>query len=197
MHPASGLLIWLLALVLIQNLEGGLLVAVLLGVLSFGGLAWRRCGRLAWSARWLFLSLFIIMAWGSAGEPAWSGVLAPSREGLVDALTQVGRLSLVLLVVATLRERMPVPELLSGMRCLLTPLRRLGVDPDRGLVRLLLVLRYLETLPRPRDWRSLLDVTTGSSSEVFEIADRPFSWPDYLVVLLVAGSVVAVCIRQA
>ncbi|WP_300449955.1 CbiQ family ECF transporter T component [Accumulibacter sp.] len=197
MHPASGLLIWLLAVLLIQNLKGGLLVAVLLGVLSFGGLALQRCGRLAWSARWLFLSLFVIIAWGSAGEPVWSGVLAPSREGLVDALTQVGRLLLVLLVVATLRERMPVPELLSGMRCLLKPLRRLGVDPDRGLVRLLLVLRYLETLPRPRDWRNLLDVTTGSSSEVFEIADRPFSWPDYLVVLLVAGSVVAVCIRQA
>ena len=199
MHPASGLLIWLVALVLIQCLEGGrLLLAGLLALLLSGSKAQRRCARLAWGARWLFVSLFVIMAWGGAGEPAWSGLLAPSREGLADALTHVGRLLLVLMAVAILRERMSLPELLTGTRRFLEPLRRLGVDPDRGLVRLLLVLRHLETLPRPRDWRILLDVpTTGNTDEVFEIADRPFSGGDFLVLALVAGTLATVWLWQA
>ncbi|ACV34555.1 CbiQ family ECF transporter T component [Accumulibacter sp.] len=199
MHPASGLLVWLVALVLIQCLEGShLLLAGLLSLLLSGSKAQRRCARLAWGARWLFVSLFVIMAWGGAGEPAWSGLLAPSREGLADALTHVGRLLLVLMAVAILRERMSLPELLTGTRRLLGPLRRLGVDPDRGLVRLLLVLRHLETLPRPRDWRILLDVpTTGNTEEVFEIADRPFSGGDFLVLALVAGTLATVWLWQA
>lgn len=199
MHPASGLLIWLVALLLIQCLEGShLLLAGLLSLLLSGSKAQRRCARLAWGARWLFVSLFVIMAWGGAGEPAWSGLLAPSREGLADALTHVGRLLLVLMAVAILRERMSLPELLTGTRRFLEPLRRLGVDPDRGLVRLLLVLRHLETLPRPRDWRILLEVpTTGNTEEVFEIADRPFSRRDFLVLALVAGTLATVWLWQA
>ena len=199
MHPASGLLVWLVALVLIQCLEGShLLLAGLLSLLLSGSKAQRRCARLAWGARWLFVSLFVIMAWGGAGEPAWSGLLAPSREGLADALTHVGRLLLVLMAVAILRERMSLPELLTGTRRFLEPLRRLGVDPDRGLVRLLLVLRHLETLPRPRDWRILLDVpTTANTEEVFEIADRPFSGGDFLVLALVAGTLATVWLWQA
>lgn len=196
LHPASGLLIWLLALVFIQWLEGSLLLAASLALLLVGGVALRGCARLAWAARWLFLSLFVIMAWGGAGEPAWSGWLAPSREGLADALTHVGRLLLVLMTVAILRERLPLPELLTGTHRLLAPLRCLGVNPDRGLVRLLLVLRHLETLPRPRDWRLLLDVPS-SRTEVFEIADRQFSWADSLVLVLVTVSMTIFGLWQA
>ena len=101
------------------------------------------------------------------------------------------------MALAVLRERMSLPELLTAMHRLLEPMRRLGVDPDRGLVRLLLVLRHLETMPRPRDWRILLDVPANSTSEVFEIADRPLAWVDYLTVLVVTGSVMVFCFLLA
>jgi len=152
-HPSTCLVVWLLVLVAIQGLDGYLLMAALLILPLFGGRALRHCGQLIRGARWLLLSVFVILAWGSAGDPVWTGMMAPSHEGLVDASTHVGRLLLVLMAVAILRVRMSLPELLTGTRRLLEPLRRLGVDPDRGLVRLLLVLRHLETLPRPRDWR--------------------------------------------
>lgn len=186
-------------LVALQSLDGTLLATVVLMLPLVGGPTLRRWGRLVSGARWFFLSLFVILAWGGAGEPVWSGPLAPAGEGLVDALTHVGRLLLVLMAVAVLRERMALPDLLTATRRLLGPLRRLGLDPDHALVRLLLVLRHLETMPRPRDWRLLLDVPTSSTNEVFEIADCQFSWVDYVVAVfvVVAGCVALFCLRQA
>jgi energy-coupling factor transporter transmembrane protein EcfT len=177
-------------LVFAHSLEGSLLAAALLASLCFGGRILRRCGQLVWAARWLFLSLFVILTWGGAGEPAWNGFMAPSLEGLADAATRVGRLLLVLMAVAVLRERMSLADLLSGAHCLLEPLRRCRLDPDRGLVRLLLVLRYIEAMPRPRDWRQLLDLRADRSIEVLELADRRFSSRDALIVILAVAGLV-------
>lgn len=183
-HPSTRLVVWLLVLVAIQGLDDRPLLAALLVLPLFGGGIMRRCGRLAWGARWLFLSLFVILAWGGAGDPVWDGAMAPSREGLLDALTHVVRLLLVLMAVAVLREWMSFPDLLTAAHRLLEPLRHCGVDPERGLVRLMLVMRCIETTPRPRDWRILLDLPASGSSEVFEIADRQFSSRDYLTLVL-------------
>ncbi len=90
MHPSTRLVVWLLVLVAIQALAGTLLVAALLLLSLSGTAALRRCLQLAWRARWLFVSLSVILAWGGVGDPAWSGPLAPSREGLIEALTQAG-----------------------------------------------------------------------------------------------------------
>ena len=189
MHPTTCLVAWLLSLVAVQGLQGSLLAAAFLVLPLFGRLALQRAIRLAWGARWLFLSLFVILAWGRAGEPVWGSAMAPSAEGLSEALTQIGRLLLVLMAVAVLRQRLSVPEFLTAAHRLLWPLRRCGVDTDRGIVRVLLVLQYLETTPRPRDWRRLLDVPEASSSEVFELSDRHFPGRDYLIIGLLLVSV--------
>jgi energy-coupling factor transporter transmembrane protein EcfT len=197
-HPTTRLVVWLLLLLASQCLDGEQLLAALLVLPFLGPAALRRALRLAWRTRWLFLSLFVIVAWGAAGEPAWGGALAPTREGLLAAATHGGRLLLALSAVAVLVEWMPVPELLVATHRLLQPLRRCGVDPDRSVVRLLLVMRHIETLPRPRDWRILLKApNTGGEGEVFELADRPFSWSDPALILLVAGVVGAFLLRQA
>ncbi len=198
MHPSTRLVVWFLMLVLIQNLEGSQLAAALLVLPLCGGPAMRRCWQLAWGARWLFLSLFVILAWGGAGDPAWNGAMAPSLEGLSDALTHIGRLLLVLMSVTVLRARMPMADLLSGAHRLLGPLRRCGLDADRGLVRLLLVLRYIETMPRARDWRLLLQLPEQSAGEVFELADRPLCRRDYLTITVAVVSILALpYLRQA
>jgi energy-coupling factor transporter transmembrane protein EcfT len=135
LHPTTCLVAWLLSLVAVQGLQGSLLAVAFLVPPLFGRLALQRAIRLAWGARWLFLSLFVILAWGRAGEPVWGGAMAPSAEGLSEALTQVGRLLLVLMAVAVLRQRLSVPEFLTAAHRLLWPLRRCGVDTDRGIVR--------------------------------------------------------------
>jgi energy-coupling factor transporter transmembrane protein EcfT len=195
-HPATRLAGWLAALVAVQCLSGpALLAACLIAPLS-GGRVMRRGGRLIWRARGLLISLALILAWGTAGEPLWDGGLAPTHEGLAEALKHLGRLLLVLVAVAAFLENMPLAELLSATHTLLAPVRRLGVDTDRGVVRLMLVLRYVETLPRPRDWRSLLlDVPPTGACEMLEIDHRAMRWIDGIIIAGLLGGLAWLCFR--
>lgn len=194
-HPTTRLILWLLLMLLIQLLDEWILAAAFLLVPLLGGAALQRAGRLIWRTRWLLVSLFVIFPWGVAGEPLWQGIAAPSREGLLAAATQLGRLLLMLITVAAFLERMPLPKLLIATHRMLQPLRRFGLDPDRGVVRLLLVLRYVETLPRPRDWRTLLDVPASSESEVLELEEHPLRWLDHLLLLAVGVALLAFALR--
>lgn len=194
-HPTTRLVLWLLLMLAVQWLEGGMLAVVLLPLLLLGRPVLQRGGRLVWRARWLLVSLFVIFAWGVAGEPLWQGIAAPTHEGLLAALTQLGRLLLMLMSVAAFLEFMPLPSLLTATHRMLHPLQRFGLDPDRGVIRLMLVMRYIETLPRPRDWRSLLDVPTLSVSEVLEIDEHPLRWLDGLVLFSVAAVLLALVLQ--
>ena len=180
-HPTTRLLVWLALLVGVQALSGVALAAAFALLPLAGRRGLRRGALLAWRARWLLVSLLVILSWGVAGEPLWQGALAPTIEGLREALTHFGRLLLVLFIVAAFLEAMPLPELLAATHVLLRPLRHLGVDPERGVVRLMLVLRYVETLPRPRDWRVLLKAPAPVVSERVEIDCQALRWSDGLI----------------
>lgn len=196
MHPTTRLVVWFFVLLASQCLADVPLILAVLALPLFGTLALRRCACLVWRMRWLLIALLCILGWGGAvAEPLWNGALAPSREGLAVALTQIGRLLLVLMGVTVLRQFLPLNDLMAGAHRLLEPLRRAGFDPDRGLVRLLLVLRHLETMPKRSDWRVLLDQPATVTVEVFEIADRPLGWADYLAMVGVAGVTVVFCFR--
>ena len=192
-HPTTRLVVWLLMLVAVQNMSGLALLAAGLLLPLFGISVLRRGLRLMWRTRWLLISLLVIFAWGVAGEPLWDGRFAPSYEGLQESLTHLGRLMLVLMAVALFLEIMPLPDLLAATHGMLKPLRRFGLDPDRGVVRVMLVLRYVETLPRPRDWRTLLDAPTISVSELIEVNHQALRRSDYVVTVLVAGVVAFFC----
>lgn len=192
LHPAVRLAGWLLLLLAIQRLAGLPLFVALAASTLLGRAILGRAARLIRRTRWLLLSLFIVFAWGVAGDPLWQGFAAPSREGLEEAATQVGRLLLVLLAVAAFLETMPLGSLLSGARRLLLPLRRAGIDADRGVIRLMLVLRYAEALPRPRDWRTLLAAPAAPVSESVELDDAPLAPLDRLLLLAGAAALVAI-----
>jgi len=188
-HPTIRLLVWLALLVGVQALSGTALAIAFAALPLCGARALRRGALLVWRARWLLASLLAILSWGVAGEPLWQGAAAPTYEGLREALTHFGRLLLVLFVVAAFLEAMPLPDLLSATHGLLGPLRHFGVDPERGVVRLMLVLRYVETLPRPRDWRVLLKAPAPVVSERVEVDCQALRWTDGLVcVVLVAAA---------
>ena len=91
---------------------------------------------------------------------------------------------LVLLAVAALMESMTQPELLMAAHVLAWPLRRMGVDVDRALVRLILTLRYVETLPHPRDWRTLLAEAEALPAEIIDLWQVPFGRADLLAAAL-------------
>ena len=189
LHPATRLLVWLALLVGVQALSGAALAAVFVTLPLCGVQVLRRGGRLIWRARWLLASLLLILSWGVAGEPLWPGALAPTVEGLREALTHFARLLLVLFAVAAFLEAMPLPDLLAATHALLRPLRHFGLDPERGVVRLMLVLRYVETLPRPSDWRALLKAPVTVVSERVEVDDEALRWFDYLVCVALVAAV--------
>jgi energy-coupling factor transporter transmembrane protein EcfT len=132
-------------------------MAALLLALPLAGrgslVCWRR---LMMRMRWLMLTLIVILGWSVAGEPLWAPgfVPPPSVEGLQDAMTQLLRLSLVLAAVAILVSTTPLPVLMAGCRSLLLPLSVLGLNVDRAVVRLSLVLQLSESAPQTgwRDW---------------------------------------------
>ncbi|HCV13703.1 MAG TPA: hypothetical protein DGC76_08415 [Candidatus Accumulibacter sp.] len=191
LHPSTLLAAWLLLAVAIQMLAGGPLLAAMLLLPLCGRAALRRWLQLVWRARWLLVSLLLILAWGTVGDAAWSLPLAPSKQGLLDAGTHAGRLLLLLMAVVVLRQRLPLPEMLSGIYRLLAPLRGCGLDVDRALVRLLLVLDTLDNLPRPADWRALLAAPASGPPQVLELSDRRLSRRDYLFMALLLISLVA------
>ena len=192
MNPTTRLLLWLEFLIAVQYMNGPVLAGAFLAVPLLGARVWRRAWRLIVRSRWLLVSLFTMMAWGSAGHPLWDGALAPSREGVADAATHLGRLLLVLIAVATLLEAMSVNQLVAALHALTRPWHRFGAE--RGVVRLLLVLRYVESLPRPRDWRVLLDAPTPTAAEAIEISVAPLAARDYALTAacaLLLGALVA------
>lgn len=184
LHPTTRLILWLLTLLAVQFLDGWLLALAFLILPVLGRTVLQRGWRLVWRTRWLLLSMFAIFSWGVVGQPIWEGMGAPSQEGLVDAFTHLGRLLLVLVSVAALLEGMPMSDLLTATHGLLAPFRRAGFDGDRGVVRLMLVLRYVETLPRPRDWRQLLDAPDVVGRERVMLDVHPLRGVDYLALLL-------------
>ena len=187
LHPATRLVIWLVLLVAVQFLNGMALAVVCLVTPALGTRVMRRGGRLIWRARWLLVSLLAVFAWGTAGETLWNSAWAPTHEGVLEAIKHLGRMFLVLVFVAAFLEFMPLADLISGSHALLLPFRRCGMDSTRGVVRLMLVLRYVETLPRPRDWKTLLEMPELCTSEVVEIDHQAPGWGDAMVIIGLVG----------
>jgi hypothetical protein len=191
MHPTTLLAAWLFFVLASQLLAGELLLAALLLLPLCGTVALRRWLQLVWRTRWLLVSLLLVLAWGTNGEAAWNFPLAPSREGLRDAGIHAGRLLLLLMSVVVLRQHLPLRDTLSGCYRLLAPLRHCGLDVDRALVRLLLVLDTLDHLPRPADWRALLDAPASGEPLVFELSDRGLARRDHLLMALLLISLLS------
>ena len=193
LHPATRLVVWLVLLIAVQLLSGRFLALVCLLAPVLGVRVMRRGGRLMWRARWLLFSLLAVFAWGTAGEALWNSGWAPTYEGVMEASKHFGRMLLVLMLVAAFLEYMPLADLISATHALLLPFRRFGLDTTRGVVRLMLVLRYVETLPRPRDWKVLLDAPESSTSEIVEIEQRAAGWGDVFVMAGLVGGLLFLC----
>ncbi|MFZ5828584.1 MAG: hypothetical protein ACOY3P_00780 [Planctomycetota bacterium] len=150
MHPASRLLIYLLAALVIPGLPLFLLpVLLLLAIISNTG---RQPWRLLWRTRWLLLVLFLGYAYSLPGDPfmPWLGELAPTREGVLMGGRQALRLMVLLLWLDVLVLRLPTTALMGGLYVLLQPFARAGLHVEQAAVRLGLTLCAIETLERGR-----------------------------------------------
>ena len=152
MHPASRILIYLVAALAIPGLSffplSFLLVLAISALIALG----RSPLRLVWRTRWLLLVLVMGYAYSLPGTPLTPalGDYSPSLEGFRHGLRQAMSLLALLLWLDILVLAQSADRLLGGLYQLAKPLSRLGVDRGRLALRLGLTLKAIEGLERGR-----------------------------------------------
>ena len=191
MHSGLVIALWMACVVVLQVMSP-IALAVATGVCAIAGwwFAPSHSLKLLRRVRFLILAILVLFAGFTPGEALLPALpeLSPSREGLVLAAEHVGRLVAVVLCVALLLEGLPVSRLVGGLHALLRPLGRLGLPRERLAVRLMLVLRYVDSAPAAA-WRDWLedDGINGNSTERIVFAREAFAWRDLAALLVVLG----------
>lgn len=145
-------------------------------------LAGARTVQLIRRVRFLMLVLIVLFAFFTPGEILIPllGKASPTLEGGMLAINHGVRLLVVVMLVAVLLQRTSESILVSGLVALVTPFAPLGMSVDRFAVRLLLVLRYVESPPEG-GWRALLDLASDDAPQVAIMVSRsPLGWGDWL-----------------
>lgn len=189
MHPAACLLSWILTALALQCLGWGGLGIVALVLAGQGRRLWQRWWLLGRRARWLLLTLGLILAYGTPGE-AWLDVpWAPTDAGLEQASLHVLRLIVLLGALAWLFIALSREQLMGALWRLLSPLRLLGLDIDQAVVRLALVFEYLDKTPRGGPWRRILSEADMPALDVAAVRLELSAWDgrDTAGVMAVAG----------
>src|SRR3990172_84294 len=146
-HPAAQILTWCLLVAIMQVMAfGALLIAGGLILLAAFVISRHKFILLLRRTRWIMLSLLLIYAYSTPGQPLSDalGIFSPSREGLVDGVLQLARLLAALAGLAILLDRLHRLQLIAGLYTLFAPLQWIGLSRERLAVRLALTLHYAE-----------------------------------------------------
>ena len=183
LHPATQILTWCLLVVLLQFLMLDALLfaagSILMCAIFVSG---RKFTQLLRRTRWVMLTLMLIYAYSTPGQTLIEalGWLSPSREGLLDGLSQLSRLLAALAGLAMLLDRLQRMQLISGLYTLFAPLQWLPLPGFKGLrerfaVRLALTLHYAEVtmLRGKRGWQDTLNGLFESHGEATQHMEMP------------------------
>jgi energy-coupling factor transporter transmembrane protein EcfT len=180
------LIIWLAAVIGAQfvGYAGQLLLiaAALLLTPALAGRWWAY----VWRARWLLLTLWLILAYNTPGEALYDLAWAPTYEGVAEANLQVARLVTMLACLAWLFLRLGHEGMVGGLWGLLRPVRLLGLDVERVVVRLSLVLENLQAPMEKGAWKRMLTdmPSTPEGQESLHLSLTPWLFRDTVLVLL-------------
>ncbi len=148
LHPASRLLAWMAFAIALPWMASAALVflSALLGMMLAALHQAAHAGRLLRRA-WLFLAVIVLVyGWATPGtllvpESSW---LSPSEEGLRAGALQAWRLTLLIVGLALATGGLAPEALVAGLYTLLQPLARVGVPVGTLVLRLSLVLAYVQ-----------------------------------------------------
>lgn len=187
LHPATLLILWGALVLVLQAIPLAPLAWLALLVLPASLLfAARRTHTLLRRTRWLLLSIAVLFGFAVPGErlPGVLGDLGMSFDGLYLAAEHVLRLVLLLSSLALLHERLGNGGFMAGLHWLMAPLGHWRASRERVIVRLMLVLDYVENEPAA-GWRNWLEAE-ASGPERLALVTRPAHTLDWLVLLLLA-----------
>ena len=146
-HPAAQILTWCLLVAAMQMLTLKVLLTAVAPVLLFAlVLSKHKFIQLLRRTRWIMLSLLLIYAYSTPGEPLLDalGAFSPIREGVADGMLQLVRLLAALAGLSILLDNLHRQALIAGLYTLFAPLQWLGLSHERVAVRLALTLHYAE-----------------------------------------------------
>ncbi len=187
LHPASLIFAWIAAAIALQqaSLAGLAATAVVMAPAALF-IAPQRAWRMIKRSRWLLLSLAVLFVFATPGEYV-SPIPGVTREGLELAAEHLLRLALLLTLLALLLERLDTARLMSGMYLLLSPAARLGFNRAQAVVRLMLVLDYVEGAGGATHWRDWLAVPVESTPLPLRLPIIRLGNSDFLVVFAVVA----------
>lgn len=184
-HPATFLVGWISLVLLVQSfsLTGVSLLAILVLIVAWA-VAPARTLLLIRRTRWLLFSIFLLFAFGTPGERLEGafGELGITHEGLLLATEHAVRLVLTLASLAAVHQRLGTDGLMAGLYWMLAPLAPLRSLRDRIVVRLMLVIEYVE-LPGERSWRTWLSGDERSGPDVLPLSILPATILDWTLIL--------------
>ncbi len=196
-RPSAMLLAWSVVLLAMLHAAGMRVMLLSLVVVALSMLVARaRCLGLLRRSRWLLLATFLAFGWMTPGMPV-AGLPGATGDGLYLAMEQTARLAISIAMTAMLLARFDFPHLISALRGVASPLRGLGLDIDRGVLRLALVLEEFDRPRRDggdaRGW-SLLDesTVTGEGIESIHVATNRWGVADACLLLAAVGIAYAV-----
>jgi energy-coupling factor transport system permease protein len=192
LHPATQITVWCVLVAAMQFLRPNhLLIAGGFVLLSAFILARHKLIQLIRRTRWIMLSLWLIYAYTTPGEPLFELPFSPAVEGLQEGGLQMMRLLAALAGLAILLDRLHRQQLMSGLYSLFAPLQYLGMSRERLAVRLALTLHYAEVaMLRSISWQeSLRSLNTGHQkpeidNRVMELPVCQFALQDMLLLII-------------
>lgn len=189
MHPSTALIAWLAAVLTVQFVGYAGLAIMAIAVLFSPFSVARSWGFNIYRARWLLLTLWLILSYNTPGEAVMGAPWAPTYEGIADANLQATRLVLMLGFLAWLSVRLGRDGLVSALWGVLQPLQGLGMDTRRLVIRLSLVLDNLQTPQEKGSWRRMMaaDASFDGGPAIVHVALPRWAAIDTLIVVAAAA----------
>ncbi|MDI1299970.1 CbiQ family ECF transporter T component [Methylotenera sp.] len=202
MHPIVKILLFIFTLLLMSYLSNPHVLVLCIALFIYA--LWLEQGgflRVVKRMKWLFISIFIIYAFGTPGEYVQHipNVVAPTIEGCVLGFVQIAKLLIALAVLSILFATSSKEQLMIGLHLLLSPLNLLGINTNKFTARLLLTLDYVEELAAKEKFKFKFDQLDKMLSttelvhkdRVIVLQSFPLKWTDILVVMVLIISTIA------
>ena len=195
LHPVIYIFLIITMALIVHLLPAWLLLTCFMLVYLFSGHQSRRsANKLIWRMRWLWFSIFVVMALNTPGEYITSlpWALSPTYEGLAEAAWQISRLALMLVLIAWMLSSLNRVQLLSAFYSVSQPFKFFGISPQRIAARLWLTMDYIENYPQYHAKKSFLSgfiddgilLTKNSAHEHFILTQSKLSVLDWLIIVL-------------
>jgi energy-coupling factor transporter transmembrane protein EcfT len=203
MHPFVKIILFIFTLLLMSYLNDAYLSAMCIALCGYAILLdHANFLRVVKRMKWLFLSIFVIYAFGTPGEYTQyipTGI-SPTKEGCVLGILQIAKLLIALATLGILFSTSSKEQLMSGLHLLLSPLNVLGISTNRFTARLLLTLDYVEELAAKEKFKFNFDQLDNmlATTELYEadkvivLEDYPFKWTDKAMLIILGISTIAI-----